>query len=42
MNYNDQKGQSKLNYQNGYVNEKLDRVEISNVQQVCDHVVMIE
>jgi len=36
MNYNDQKGQSKLNYQNGYVNEKLDRVEISNVQQVCD------
>lgn len=36
MNFNETKGQSKLNYFNGYVDEKLARVEISTVQQVCD------
>lgn len=36
MNFNQQKVQAKLNYQNLYVDDKLNRVEISAVQQVCD------
>jgi len=36
MNFNAQKLQAKLNYQNEYVDDKLARVETSTVQQVCD------
>ncbi len=36
VNFNEQKLQAKLNYQNQYVDDKLNRVEISAVQQVCD------
>lgn len=36
INFNGQKGQSKLNRQNEYVDDKLNRVEFSSVQQVCD------
>ncbi len=36
VNFNEQKVQSKVNYQNAFVDEKLNRVEIASVQQVCD------
>jgi isocitrate dehydrogenase kinase/phosphatase len=36
MNFNTQKSQKELNYFNGYVDEKLNRVETTAVQQVCD------
>ncbi len=36
LNFNEQKKASKLNYQNCYIDGKLERVEISNVQQICD------
>jgi Ca-activated chloride channel family protein len=36
VNFNEQKLQAKLNYQNVYVDDKLSRVEITAVQQVCD------
>ena len=36
VNFNEQKVQSKLNYQNRFVDDKLNRVEIASVQQVCD------
>ena len=36
VNFNEQKQQAKLNYKNGFVNDKLSRVETSTVQQVCD------
>ena len=31
-----QKGQLSANVRNYYVNDKLERVEVSNVQQICD------
>jgi Ca-activated chloride channel homolog len=36
MNFNAQKGQSKLNYDNRFVNQQLQEVEFTTVQQVCD------
>lgn len=36
MNFNTQKAQAQLNYYNGYIDEKLNRVETSAIQQVCD------
>ncbi len=36
MNFNVQKGQSKLNYDNRLVNDKLQQVEFTSVQQICD------
>lgn len=36
LNFNEKKVQSWRDYSNGYWDEKLSRVEFSNVQQVCD------
>ena len=36
INFNWQKGQTTLNYTNGYVDDRLRRVEITSVQQMCD------
>ncbi len=36
INFNAQKGQSKLQYSNRFVDANLNMVEFSNVQQVCD------
>lgn len=36
VNFNEQKQQAKVKYDNSYVDEKLNRVEITAVQQVCD------
>jgi Ca-activated chloride channel family protein len=36
VNFNAQKGQSKLNYDNRYVDANLQQVEYGNVQQMCD------
>ncbi len=36
VNFNEQKVQAKLNYDNRFVDDKLNRVEIASVQQVCD------
>jgi Ca-activated chloride channel family protein len=36
MNFNAQKGQTTLNYQNAYIDDKLNRVQTAAVQQVCD------
>ena len=36
INFNDQKGQQKLNYDNRYIDANLNSVEFANVQQVCD------
>ncbi|HET6163420.1 MAG TPA: VIT and VWA domain-containing protein, partial [Planctomycetota bacterium] len=35
-NYNDRKGKGWQDYRNTYVDAKLDRVEVADVQQVCD------
>jgi len=35
-NYKDKKEQSRLNYRNVYYGTKLERVEITTVQQICD------
>ena len=36
INFNWQKGQTALNYTNGFVDDRLRRVEITSVQQMCD------
>jgi Ca-activated chloride channel family protein len=36
MNFTWQKGQSVLNYENAYVDDRLQRVEFAQVQQLCD------
>jgi Ca-activated chloride channel family protein len=36
LNFNRQKGQAALNYRNAFVDERLQRVEITTVQQRCD------
>jgi Ca-activated chloride channel family protein len=35
-NFNERKGAQTLNYRNDYMDEKLARVEVATVQQVCD------
>ena len=36
VNFNNQKVQWRLNYKNGFLDQNLERVEIGEVQQVCD------
>jgi len=36
LNFNEQKAQARLKYDNNYLDEDLNRVQIDNVQQVCD------